>query len=261
MRPRQTATLKWILAPMMFLATTGCLSGRGGSDVETEAPAAQAANREGATNLPNDIHWARDSAERQAVYWQTYRLAGEMLAATVADLEPGTWAVALDADETVIDNSLYQKERAAIGESFSSESWADWVARKRAPPLPGALKFLAQIHELGGKIAIVTNRRVTQCPDTEANFKAFAIPFDVILCRQPDEPRKEARWRRVEEGTAAETLPPLDIVMWLGDNIEDFPNLGQGIRTQSAAAFKRFGVDFFVLPNPMYGSWEENPAE
>ncbi len=261
MRPRPTAPLMLILAPMILFVTTGCLSGRGASGAGTEAVPAQAANQEGATNLPNDIHWARGSAERQAVYWQTYRLAGEMLAATVADLEPGTWAVALDADETVIDNSLYQKERAAIGEAFTSESWADWVARKKAPPLPGALKFLAQIHKLGGKIAIVTNRRDTQCPDTEANFKAFAIPFDVILCRQPEEPRKEPRWRRVTEGTATADLPPLDIVMWLGDNIEDFPNLGQGIRNQSASAFSRFGVDFFVLPNPMYGSWEENPAE
>ena len=176
-----------------------------------------------------------------------------------ADLEPGTWAVALDADETVIDNSLYQKERAGLGLGFDSESWGEWVARKEATPLPGALGFLARVRDLGGKIAIVTNRRHSQCPDTEANFRSVSIPFDVILCRLPDQPRKEARWRRVEDGTAAEGLPPLDIVMWLGDNIEDFPDLGQELRNHPEAAFERFGLEYFVLPNPMYGSWEDNP--
>ncbi len=220
---------------------------------------AETAAQEG-PGLPNDVHWMRNSAEHRAILLQTYRLAGEVLAAMATDLEPGTWAVALDADETVIDNSLYEKEQAALGMGYESASWAAWVARKEAPPLPGALGFLARVRELGGKIAIVTNRKHDQCPDTEANFRSASIPFDVILCRQPDKPRKEARWQRVEDGTAAEGLPPLDIVMWLGDNINDFPNLDQDLRNRPEAAFERFGLEYFVLPNPMYGSWEDNPA-
>ena len=44
----------------------------------------------------------------------------------------------LDADETVIDNSLYQRERAAVGQGFSSDTWAAWVERRAATALPGA---------------------------------------------------------------------------------------------------------------------------
>ncbi len=206
--------------------------------------------------LPHDIRWMRDSAEHRASLIQVYRFAGEVMAAKAADLEPGTWAVALDADETVIDNSLYQKERAEIGDKYTPASWAEWIARREAPPLPGSLGFLTRVHELGGKIAIVTNRRHAHCPDTEANFRAHLIPFDVILCRREDG-RKESRWQQVEDGTAAPGLPPLDIVMWLGDNIRDFPNLDQDLLGKPAAAFGRFGIDFFVFPNPMYGSWDE----
>ncbi len=206
--------------------------------------------------LPHEVRWVRDSAEHSANLIQVYRFAGEVLEAKAADLEPGTWAVALDADETVIDNSLYQKERTLIGEEYDRDSWGKWVARREAPPLPGALIFLSRVQELGGKIAIVTNRRHAHCPDTEANFRSFSIPFDVILCKKQDS-RKESRWQQIEDGTAAPDLPPLDIVMWLGDNIQDFPDLDQHLRDEPEEAFERFGIDFFAFPNPMYGSWDE----
>ncbi len=219
-------------------------------------PAARATGADASQPMPKDVRWVRDSAEYRASLIQVYRFAGETLQAIAADLEPGTWAVALDADETVIDNSLYQEERAAIGEQYSSESWAEWVARKQAPPLPGAMAFLDRVRELGGKIAIVTNRRHSHCPDTEANFRAYSIPFDVILCKQPGEDRKEARWQSVKDGTAAKNLPPLDVVMWLGDNIRDFPELDQDLKDKPEAALERFGIQYFVFPNPMYGSWD-----
>ena len=63
----------------------------------------------------------------------------------------------------------------------------------------------------------------------------------------------------VETGTASIDLPPLEIVLWIGDNIEDFPGLDQDIRLRGAAAFGEFGSRFFVVPNPTYGSWLENP--
>ncbi len=242
-----------------------CLSGCRGTTptpmTQPEAPPAPAVGAEtAAPSLPHEVRWVRGSAEYRAILIQTYRFASEVLAAKAADLEPGTWAVALDADETVIDNSLYQQERAAIGEEYTSETWAEWVARREAPPLPGVLGFLAKVRELGGKIAIVTNRREAWCGDTEANFRAYDIPFDVILCRG-EESRKEPRWQRIEDGTAASDLPPLKIVMWLGDNIRDFPNLDQDLRLGEKGAFEGFGGELFVVPNPMYGSWEGNPKD
>ena len=47
-----------------------------------------------------------------------------------------------------------------------------------------------------------------------------------------------------------------EIVAFVGDNILDFPALNQSIKTQGEAAFSEFGVRFFLIPNPMYGSWQ-----
>ncbi len=250
--PRMSRTFSRYAALLFAVLSAAC---RQAAPVTVPAPV-PAAEASEARHLPHEIRWVRDSAEYQASVIQTYRFAGEVLQALAADLEPGTWAVALDADETVISNLRYQEERAAIGEAYEPESWAEWVGRREAPPLPGAMAFLSQIRELGGKIAIVTNRRHAQCPDTEANFHAFSIPFDVILC-QRDDGRKEARWRQIQDGTASRDLPPLEIVMWLGDNIQDFPDLSQDLRDRPEVAFERFGLEFFVFPNPMYGSWDD----
>jgi predicted secreted acid phosphatase len=65
----------------------------------------------------------------------------------------------------------------------------------------------------------------------------------------------------VTQGAAAPGLPPLQLVLWLGDNIQDFPNLDQTLRAKPDEAFADFGVLYFVIPNPMYGSWERNPQE
>lgn len=198
------------------------------------------------------------SAEYEAAARQVFRLAGSRLRQLVADRQPGTWAVAVDADETVISNTEYDKELIQRGEASSEELWDQWVARRAAPPLPGAIEFLELVHELGGRVAVVTNRQQQHCPDTEANFRAYDIPFDVVLCRGDDRD-KEPRWARVERGTAAGGLPPLEIVMWLGDNIHDFPGMNQAARSAGAAAFDGFGDRYFILPNPLYGSWTDNP--
>jgi len=203
-----------------------------------------------------EIDWVRDSAEFRAILIQTYRLAGERLEELTAGREPGTWAVALDADETLISNLRYQEEIAAAGEPYSSPSFGAWVARREATPLPGVLAFLERTRELGGKIAIVTNRKLAWCADTEANLEAIGLPYDLILCRGEDR-EKEARWQRIENGTASPRLPALEIVMFLGDNVKDFPGLDQSLAAADEAAFTAFGAEFFVVPNPMYGSWAE----
>jgi 5'-nucleotidase (lipoprotein e(P4) family) len=219
---------------------------------ETVAPASRP------RPLPNDVHWSRDSAEIRALYLQTYALAGRRLEELGSGRDPGTWAVALDADETVISNLRYQIESLEAGRPFSLETWTAWVRRREATALPGARAFLERARDLGGKIAIVTNRRDDVCADTEANFRDLGLPFDVMMCRT-GESRKEPRWESVESGTARPGLPPLEILMWLGDNIEDFPGWSQERRSEPAAAFEDFGERFFVVPNPMYGSWVGNP--
>jgi 5'-nucleotidase (lipoprotein e(P4) family) len=212
-----------------------------------------------AFRAPEAIRWSRDSAEHRAIFLQVYRAATAHVEREAAAREPGTWAVVLDADETVIDNSLYQLERARAGKPFDPVSWRAWCARREAVPLPGAAAFLSRVRELGGKIAIVTNRTVAECPDTEAVFRAHGLAYDVMLCKPDGGPSdKNPRVEAVTRGTTPAGLPPLEVVAAVGDNIQDFPGQIQAIREQGDEAFAAFGTRFFVLPNPMYGSWERN---
>ena len=110
---------------------------------------------------------------------------------------------------------------------------------------------------LGGKIAIVTNRLESECADTQVVFDAFKLAYDAMLCRKDGTPLdKNPRFAAVAEGRTPAGSAPLEIVAWVGDNILDFPGLSQKVKEQGAPAFADFGVRYFLVPNPMYGSWQ-----
>jgi len=241
------------VAVLILLAGAGCRTAGGAS-----APVAGASP----AMPPSALHWVRSSAEYPAATTQAYRMATRRVDVVGASMPHGTWAVSLDADETVLDNSQYTKERAAAGLGYSSESWREWVARRAAVPVPGSAAFLRRVKEMGGAIVIVTNRTQAECPDTEENFRALGLPFDAMLCRPEDGPSdKEPRYDSVANGTARPGLRRLEIVLWVGDNIQDFPQMRQEARKAGEVAFVEFGGRFIIIPNPVYGSWERNPAE
>jgi 5'-nucleotidase (lipoprotein e(P4) family) len=233
--------------PVLCVVIAGCQAAR---PVPVTTPAAPAA-------LPDSIGWVHRSAEYYAAVLQVYRLASARVEQQASSRAPGTWAVILDADETILSNVQYQIERVGLG--YSPESWAAWVRRREATPLPGAAAFLARVHALGGRIAIVTNRLDSECADTITLFKAQALPFDAMLCRPDKGPSdKNPRFEAVAAGKTAAGSAPLDIVAFVGDNILDFPGLSQKLRGTGEPAFAEFGTRHFVIPNPMYGSWQEN---
>ena len=205
-----------------------------------------------------DIRWARYSAEAQAASYQGYAVARARIEAMAgAGTLPASWAVVSDIDETLLSNVQYQIERAELGLGYSSNSWFAWVQRREATPMPGATEMLERVRELGGIIALVSNRKASECPDTEANLQAHSIPYDVVLCRTGTS-NKDPRFAMVAEGTTPAGLPPAEVVVFLGDNIQDFPALRQDVRFGGAEGFTEFGARMVLIPNPMYGSWEGN---
>jgi 5'-nucleotidase (lipoprotein e(P4) family) len=205
----------------------------------------------------NDVKWARVSAEHRAIYIETYRAAAERLATLAAGRARGSWGVILDADETVLDNSDYELTRIPFGGSFDSRAWAAWVMQGRAPALPGAVMFTSRVHELGGKVVIVTNRDDAECAVTRSNLEHVSIIADLVLCKTATDD-KNPRFDAVQNGSAQSGFPALAVLEWIGDNIQDFPHQSQSIRDEPDSAFTRFGQSFFALPNVMYGSWQAN---
>jgi 5'-nucleotidase (lipoprotein e(P4) family) len=198
----------------------------------------------------------RDAAEYRAAVLQAYRQATRHVERAALSRRAGSWAVVLDADETVISNLSYQVERARQRLPFTPESWHAWVMREEATPLPGAAAFLARVRGLGGRIAIVTNRRAAECAATLAVFRKHALTHDAILCRPDEGPSdKNPRFAAVARGDGIAGSGPLDVIAFLGDNIFDFPGLSQA--TQDEPALAAFGERYFLVPNPMYGSWQQ----
>lgn len=227
---------------LCFSLLTACVS----------APSSRAP--EPVSHVFDGLHWYRNSAEQRAIFEQTYRVAFDAARSLSSGLEQGTWAVILDVDETVLDNSEYERRLVDGGRAYDGRSWHDWVLEEAAPALPGAKTFIDRVRsELGGRIVLVTNREQSECEATASNLKRVSISFDLILCDGDGTRDKNGRFRAVAEGT--DGYGPLNVVLWIGDNIQDFPSLTQ----RNPGNLADFGVRYFLLPNPMYGSWTSVP--
>lgn len=99
---------------------------------------------------------------------------------------------------------------------------------------------------------------------TIENLKKQNIFFDqVVLANhtQSKEPKnKNPRFYAVKSGTYdaenmvwSNILKPHQIIAYFGDNIKDFPNLTQNAENK---IFDNFSHGYFIMPNPMYGSWQ-----
>ena len=232
------------------VATSACVT-RGGSGGLGGSPPVSIPRA-----VPNEVRWFRTSAEYRALARQTYQLAADRLPELTRGAAAQSWAVILDADETVLDNSEYQRRRALDDSAYTEASWSAWVNERAAPAVPGAPEFTQRVHALGGRVVIVTNRAMALCDATKANLQSNHVETDLVLCQPPGESNKNPRFERVQAGTAASGVAALKVVEWIGDNILDFPGMSQDVRADPAA-FAEFGRRYFILPNPMYGSWQQ----
>ena len=105
---------------LLLLLVPAC---RSAGDPARPAPPPQAgAAARSSQNDPDSIRWVQDSAEYRAIAVQVYRRVTAHVEAEARSHAAGTWAVVLDADETVISNVTYQLERARLGLPFTPES-------------------------------------------------------------------------------------------------------------------------------------------
>jgi 5'-nucleotidase (lipoprotein e(P4) family) len=235
--------MKRLLAPLVLLGTTaGALACAPRPAAQTPSAAPAAAD---AAQLPKEIHWARSAAEHDGLYLQVYRSATEQVSRLASGRAAGSWAVILDADETVLDNSPHYLERSGgmlVAAPYDDAAFTAWGREARAPALPGSAEFIAHVKSLGGRVVIVTNRVAVLCDPTRENFRRLGIMVDAVLCRPPDTGDKNPRYDAVQRGTAGAGLPPLDVLVWVGDNIQDFPRLRQDVKDRGGAAIAHIGV-------------------
>ena len=211
------------------------------------------------------LHWFRDSLEYCRAATSAYADATAAAYRAAVKYGPGGWIVLMDADETVLDNSLYEREREACDAGFSPATWEAWIKAGEAGDVPGAALFTQTVHALGGFVAIVTNREAADDRITRRNLRALGIHFDyetgLPVGGKSD---KVARWRAGVAALAARTHASPKPAIWVGDQVTDFPILdanGDIVRAMSEKdAGEGIGERFFIIPNPVYGGWTSNPA-
>jgi 5'-nucleotidase (lipoprotein e(P4) family) len=205
------------------------------------------------------ILWTQSSAEKAALSYQAFSLARLRLDQDFRLNRNRRLkrAVIVDVDETVLDNSAYQAKLAKEQKPFDAKSWTDWCNRAEATALPGAVEFLKYANSRGVRVFYITNRRLAEKDGTARNLRAVGFPdvSDATLLVRTDGATKEPR----RQSVAAKYR----IVLLMGDNLNDFAEVFEKSKTidsrLSAAEQnqKQFGSRFIVLPNPMYGAWED----
>jgi len=203
------------------------------------------------------VLWQQHAAEYRALCYQAYNLAKARLQQLVkqTDTTAGKLAVITDIDETVLDNSPFNAKLIALNEEYSSEEWANWVKLEQAEAVPGAVGFLNFAKSQGVEVFYVSNRPAALEKATIANLKKLNLPYaepDHLLLKT-ETSAKKSRFEQVRETH--------NVLLYLGDNLGDFSSEFRKPSTKKRNALAKqleakFGTEFIVLPNPMYGDWE-----
>jgi 5'-nucleotidase (lipoprotein e(P4) family) len=234
--------------------------------------------------------WVRSSSEFRAAAETVYRGARDALErgltdaswsaepAQTGDLSGLPPAIVMDVDDTVLDNSEPQA-RMILDATCPGEFealWDAWLRERAAPPVPGALSFIQAARgskDTRGRpvrIFFVTNRECrprpgdrSACPqqdDTLANLRALGLDAPT-LAEDLMLKGENARWPGEKLSRRMEIARSHRIVLNVGDDLGDFlPDVRRASVTERERARcahrDRWGTRWFMIPNPMYGSWQ-----
>jgi 5'-nucleotidase (lipoprotein e(P4) family) len=217
---------------------------------------AEVSSTENQDQLLLSVLWFQKSAEMKALFYQGYNIAEKSLLEKIksrSGQKPG--AVIMDIDETILDNSPSEVFLIINNVPYSDQLWKKWVGNSTAEACPGALDFVNSARQNGIEIFYVTNRQQKdELQPTILNLNKLGFPYaDTLhIVMKTDISSKEARRKTIAE--------KYDILMLIGDNLADFDSvfdnrgtdLGFGPVIQNK---EKFGTEFIILPNPMYGPW------
>jgi acid phosphatase len=223
------------------------------------------------------VLWMQTAAEYRAITRGLYRLAAVQLDRALEDLR---WtaipeqagradlpvlkpAVILDIDETVLDNSPEEGQRVRERVAYAPDLFQLWAARSEAGTVPGAADFLKYAAARDVEIFLVTNREPDWRDETIENLRkdGFPIAEDHVLCLgehgRPDDPGDKAGRRQFVAANHR-------VLLLVGDDLGDFVSIAQAgkrldreARSALVDAYSGYWEErWFVLPNPVYGSWE-----
>lgn len=229
--------------------------------------------------------YMQNSAEYRALCLQTYSWAGAILRTKVRAArwmmerahENKAPAIIMDLDETVVDNSGFQSylDREAL--TYTDPKWLNWEKFEGDLPLiPGAKQFIADAEAQGVTVVYVSNRSAINKEWTiksiaKAGISTLGIEGRILL-REVGKPSDKTERR-------ATVAAKYNVLMLVGDNLRDFAEAGfvapkvdakdpvalrKAIEDRKAAVEAtagKFGSEWIILPNPVYGEFDKLKGE
>jgi len=200
--------------------------------------------------------WQQQAAEYKALCFQAYNIARERVDEAVKNPSAKPYAIVTDIDETLLDNSPYDAQRAINNLGFTSPTWKVWTAKAVADTVPGAPAFFKYAASKGVQIFYVTNRDEDERAGTLKNLQLYNLPDadNEHLLLKLKSSSKEDRRQLV--------LQNHNVILLCGDNLADFDALYDNKPTienraaNTAKLMQQFGSKYIVLPNPTYGDFE-----
>ncbi|MFY0684196.1 MAG: hypothetical protein JXR20_06570 [Balneola sp.] len=217
--------------------------------------------------------WVQNSVEYDALATMAYQSASAKLEAALANKEwtasldqsQGNFsslppAIVLDIDETVLDNSPFQARMIAQNSEYNPSEWEKWVLEGNADAVAGAVDFTNQANRKGITVIYLSNRDANTEEATRQNLIDLGFPIsedtDVVLLKGEQE-----NWTSSKIERRKMVAQNYRILMLFGDDFNDFlpaKNMTQGKRDDLLEKHKsNIGEKWFVLPNPIYGSWND----
>jgi acid phosphatase len=219
----------------------------------------------------NATLYFQTSGEYVASCLQVFDMARSSLSKKLDAQEANSKPIAIvsDLDETLLDNSAYQSWLARKGKGYSEESWQRFAieCQDDISTVPGAVDFIKFAVGKNVRVFFVTNRRESLRNATTSTLKRLELwpnQAENPLYLLPNEAVSSDKIERVNN-----IRESYNVVMFLGDSLRDFghPTLGvarpewnpdqtrKAIRLDVQSNPSKWGADWIVLPNPMYGDW------
>ncbi|MFO7843053.1 MAG: 5'-nucleotidase, lipoprotein e(P4) family [Bacteroidales bacterium] len=210
-------------------------------------------------HLIMSVLWFQKSAEMKAIYYQSFNWAKYRIEQALSEQSTANKrAVIVDIDETMLDNSPFEASCVHTGKGYTTNRWMDWTATVSAEALPGAVEFSHFAKSKDVEVFYISNRHVDEFGVTLKNLQKenFAFADSLHLLLKSNTSSKKLRRQIVAND--------YEIILLIGDNLGDFSEIfedrSQNFGFNAVEENKElFGKKFILLPNSMYGAWE-NPV-
>ncbi|MEH6306110.1 5'-nucleotidase, lipoprotein e(P4) family [Olivibacter sp. CPCC 100613] len=204
----------------------------------------------------NAVLWQQQSGEYRALCFQAFNYAQLSLDKALKKRAKKPRCIIVDIDETLLDNSPQSGQTLRSKKGFDLAEWKRWTGMAIADTVPGACSFLKYAASKKVAIFYISNRDQSEIPATMQNLKRYGFPYvdnDHLLFRDSTS-NKQSRRNQV--------AMTHQIVMLAGDNLSDFSTVfyqeEKNTKEEVDLLAKKFGTSFIILPNPMYGDWEQS---